>query len=134
MGGCHVLVAGFWRRKGVIAHTGFLCLWASWQHCEETLSVDLLLSSNSENFFQGITSPPACCREDSRASHPEACLGAGFTLSQNLLRKISAKPSLKRLLLWELEQVFQIRLHTKYALEYIFSVTLCDLRLILRHI
>lgn len=61
------------------------------------------------------TSPaPACCKEDLWARRPEVCLGAGFTPSQNpLLRKISAHTSLKGLLLWEPEQVFQIRLHTR---------------------
>lgn len=32
MGGCPVLVAGFWERTGIVAHAGFLCLWTSQQH------------------------------------------------------------------------------------------------------
>lgn len=78
----------------------------------EPHSTGLLLSPTLSSFSR--TSPvPACCEEDLCASHPAACLGAGFTLSQNPLRKISANPCLKRRLLWELKHVFKIRLHTR---------------------
>lgn len=44
--------------------------------------------------------------------HPEPCLGDVFSITWKPPREISANPCLKRLLLWEVEQAFQIRLHT----------------------
>lgn len=75
--------------------------------------VCVFCSAPTPSSFSRTSPGPACCKEDLWARRPEVCLGAGFTPSQNPLRKISANPCLKGLLLREPEQVFQIRLHAR---------------------
>lgn len=127
MGDCWVLVAGFGKEWILWVMQDF-CVCGL--HSSTTLTphnMSFLLSSNSEQFFQAITSP-CLLRREPPCPAPRGVPGSWITLLQDPLREISANPCLKRLFLCEPEQVPHIRLHTmQNTLESISSVTLMDL-------
>lgn len=109
MGDCHVLVAGFWRRNRYYYSYRISVFVEFTAALHRNLGAWVFCSAPTLGSFSRTSPVPACCKEDLHASHPEACLGAGFMLSQKPLRRSSANPCLKRLFLRELEQVFQLR-------------------------